>query len=123
MERHRAIPGPCAYVLLGAPFSFEWISGICSLLDSDAVDEVRSHSAERRASPTLIGFHQQTRLSWYVFQRVFFPLHRFIFGGGENLAVRARFTRVSLQNGCPGLGRKLVAGPAYWHPVPAIESE
>jgi len=116
IEELRAVPGSCACGLLHAPFSAERISGICSLPDSDAVDEVRSHGAERLASPILIRVNTRDWLSW-PFQFVFPSLHRVLFGGGGNSAVPVGFTRIPLPNGCGGVGCKLVARPAHCHPV------
>jgi hypothetical protein len=119
----RATTGSYTCIPLDTPFSFERIPGICSLLDSDAVDEVRSHGAERRDSPTLHGVHKLARRGWRVLQILFFPLHSFILGGGGNSAIRAGFARFPLQNGCPGLGRKLVGRSNRFDPIRALESE
>jgi hypothetical protein len=121
MDGLRAIPGSCPCVLLDAPFSSERICGVRPLLDSDTVDEVRGHGVARRVSRTLIRIHKQPWLR-HAFQIVFLPLHSFISGGGRNSAVSVGFSRVRVPTGCPGLGRKLVAGP-YCHPVPALESK
>lgn len=117
IEELPAVPGSCACGLLHAPLSSQRIFGICSLLDSDAVDEVRSHGAERRASPILIRVNKHDWLSWPFFHFVFLSLHRFLFGGGGNSAVPVGVTRIPLPNGCAGVGCKLVAGSAHCHPV------
>ena len=123
MAELRATTGSYTCIPLDTPFSFERIPGICSLLDSDAVDEVRSHGAERRDSPTLLGVHKHARRSWRVLQLLFFPLHSFILGGGGNSAIRVGFARFPVQNGCPGSGRKVVGRPNCFHPIRAFESE
>ena len=91
--------------------------------DSNPVDDVRSHGAERRISRTLIGIHKQAWLRWQVFQVVFLPVHGFLSGGGGNSAVPTGFTRIPIQNRCPSLGRELAARPANCHSVQTLESE